>query len=513
MEQRAKEFNSACRKSDLDEANRLLDLGIDLNFIDRRWQNFTPLHIACLENAVKLVQRLIDLNADVNYIDDDYSLLMRFVSSSEIADKLIDGGANIHYSFDGKSALSRAISSRNVKLAHRLLDLNADYNINSKVLHSATFDLSLTKRLVELNCDVNAVDVKGRNALKRALESRNMDVAMFLVDAKANINISINLGCSLLLYAVLHNEKEFVNKLMENGASPNGIMGNGRTPLTYFADSDVSRVKFLLSLGADVNEFDDNGKLPLNYAQSEEMIDVLKAHDARMVEFVHDGREDIQYFGELCSSWHPTDELLAMVDEINFDTEDRNGYTALMHALSHSSELVSKILSFPHVNVNHAALSLAIKKKKEISALNIIKYPVELTVQNFLDAIHASMYKLVIQIIEMKAIQIPTVDDQGTPLLVIAIIKAMPKLLYYLLEINADVNATDKYGYTALHAACSHRRYEFIPILIEAGADVNAITNYKETPLKMFKFYGELSPEMLSCNKKWIKYLIDHGAE
>lgn len=48
---------------------------------------------------------------------------------------------------------------------------------------------------------------------------------------------------------------------------------------------------------------------------------------------------------------------------------------------------------------------------------------------------------------------------------------------------NAQVNAADYAGWTALHEACSHGRFKVAKVLIMGGANVNATGPDDETAL------------------------------
>ena len=52
-----------------------------------------------------------------------------------------------------------------------------------------------------------------------------------------------------------------------------------------------------------------------------------------------------------------------------------------------------------------------------------------------------------------------------------------------LINMKADINAQDVYGWTPLHYACDKRHPETALVLIDKGADVNAVNKSKETAL------------------------------
>lgn len=54
----------------------------------------------------------------------------------------------------------------------------------------------------------------------------------------------------------------------------------------------------------------------------------------------------------------------------------------------------------------------------------------------------------------------------------------------------ADINATDKYGVTALIQACLHQKKDIVELLIKNGADVNFKDDEGETALAVAERWG-----------------------
>jgi len=59
-----------------------------------------------------------------------------------------------------------------------------------------------------------------------------------------------------------------------------------------------------------------------------------------------------------------------------------------------------------------------------------------------------------------------------------------------LIEVGADVNVKDEFGYTPLMEASTNDQIEVIKLLIESGADVNAKNKFKNTALARAYMYG-----------------------
>ncbi|XP_046552777.1 poly [ADP-ribose] polymerase tankyrase-1-like isoform X1 [Haliotis rubra] len=69
-------------------------------------------------------------------------------------------------------------------------------------------------------------------------------------------------------------------------------------------------------------------------------------------------------------------------------------------------------------------------------------------------------------------------------------------IIQCLIEAGSDVNARDKYSYTALHNACLLSKESAVLLLIQAGADVNILHTSGNTPLE-FVDYEKASEIMI----------------
>ena len=76
--------------------------------------------------------------------------------------------------------------------------------------------------------------------------------------------------------------------------------------------------------------------------------------------------------------------------------------------------------------------------------------------------------------------------------------------LHALLQAGADVNASNKKGYTAIHYASERNYRDCLDLLLQAGADVNAVDNSGYTALHCAAFRGDFT---------FVKKLLYAGAD
>ncbi len=92
-----------------------------------------------------------------------------------------------------------------------------------------------------------------------------------------------------------------------------------------------------------------------------------------------------------------------------------------------------------------------------------------------------------------KGIDVNATDKYGFTALMIAAKDPDVGVVKLLLDRGADVNSKDKYGWTALIAASSYGRIQIMKLLLAKGADVNAKTTDGDTPMKCATAQGHIA--------------------
>lgn len=136
--------------------------------------------------------------------------------------------------------------------------------------------------LRDMNIDVNLKDTVGRTPLHIAAEKGNIDVAMFLIENGANVNVADANGNTPLVFIINKTgNPKVTQRLLEKGASVNTQNRTGETALMYAAWHGYSTiVQLLLENRADVTLKNKQGNTALTLAESKghpEIVEMLKA--------------------------------------------------------------------------------------------------------------------------------------------------------------------------------------------------------------------------------------------
>ncbi|WP_426130674.1 ankyrin repeat domain-containing protein [Pararhizobium sp. PWRC1-1] len=141
--------------------------------------------------------------------------------------------------------------------------------------------------------------------LQRAFVIDDFETMKVLVKQGIDVNsVDARDGSSILLRAVIENDKSTVDLLLEKHADPNKSDRRKMTPLHYAAlykHIDVARA--LINAGAFVDAQDQGGSTPLAYAASNrrdgylQMVKLLVAGGADADLRIKDGRSLLEFYG------------------------------------------------------------------------------------------------------------------------------------------------------------------------------------------------------------------------
>ncbi|NOZ13682.1 MAG: hypothetical protein GXO69_08570 [Acidobacteria bacterium] len=130
-------------------------------------------------------------------------------------------------------------------------------------------NLEITRKLLELETDINAKNKDGNTPLVAAIMSNQKNIANFLLDKGASLDTPAKNGITPVMAAARKADASLLSRLLKNGAKANLFDKNGNSALIYAVKSNCAPcVKMLLKRGIDPNVPDGEGNTALILAAS-----------------------------------------------------------------------------------------------------------------------------------------------------------------------------------------------------------------------------------------------------
>ena len=99
----------------------------------------------------------------------------------------------------------------------------------------------LANFLLENGADINVRDKDGNTALMLAIRSENTEIATFLIENGADVNEKTDSGDTVLMVAARNGNYEDAKFFIENGADINSNDTHGKTALIFPAHKSIMR--------------------------------------------------------------------------------------------------------------------------------------------------------------------------------------------------------------------------------------------------------------------------------
>ena len=386
-------------------------------------------------------------------------------------------------------------------------------------------DVPAVHHLIRQKVDVNTRQPDGATALHWAADAENAEVASLLLAAGAQVDVANDYGVTPLLIAVTGRTSEVVEVLLAAGARANEALPTGETALMSAARSGSrGAVKALLAKGADPNAREHvKGQSALMWAIVEGHVEVARTliaggADVRATSIngftpllfaIREGRRDLAH------------ELLARGASVNETAAD--GVSALHVAvirghLDLAKDLLARgadpnkvqewavLAGITNLTAKYDLIRMLLAHGANVNA-QTTKAPPEYGFALFKTSLIVGgtpfyIASLVSDIPTMRLLlehgadPALTARDGDTPLIVAAGLGRVPNEtrvteervmegVNLLLSLNSPINASNKAGVTALHAATMAGLDTVVRHLVSKGADINAKTKKGETPLKL----------------------------
>ncbi len=441
------------------------------------------------EAARSLLQEPIDVNAT----QADGATALHWAAhwnDLEIADLLIRAGANANAANDyGVTPLSLACTNASAAMTEKLLNAGANPNATLPTGETALMTWAWTgnavavKLLLARGADVNAKETRrGQTALMWALEQKHVEAVRVLVEGGADVRAKSRNGFTPLLFAAKQGDSESVRILLAAGANVNEgtpirnrAPGRRAAPIEDETDPDVpdgvtpllmasasgheALALFLLEKGADPNAADGTGATALHYAVLKGMA-LIGAVSTKLAINTYVFRPNmLDLIKALLARGANPNARLVREPRLPGTTPRFSliGSTPFLFATATGDISLMRLL------VDSGANALLPTNKKTTALM------VAAGLGNFED---------------------PTEEQKKMAL----------EAARMLVELGADVNAVDEYGWTALHGAAYTGADAIVQFLADKGARLDARDMFGQTPYSIAA--GQIGAFILDFQKK-----------
>ena len=437
--------------------------------------------------------------------------------------ELLEAGTDVNTRYgDGTTALHWAAHRDALDLVISLLAAGADagasddHGVTPLALACLNGNLSIVETLLTAGADANAARTNGESPLMTAARVGSLEVVRRLLAAGADPNTTeATLGQTALMFAVANHQTAVARTLLEIGASPSTRSKDRFTPLLFAAQQgNLEAAALLLSAGADVNEAAPDGIGGNTNARSRFVPDT---EATTLLVAIDSGHADLARF------------LLEQGADPNHAGAGR---TALHAAVQRRMpEVVAALLE------RGAAANVRLERRlpfvsRRIGQSNGLT-PSNIGATPFFLAASFGDLETMRLLVEGGADPTLRVDDGTTALLVaagadyvegadkyglrwfgdnLALQESALETVKYLLDLGLDINATNQYEQTTLHAAVYLGGTLLVPYLVEQGANIDAINQRGQTPW-MIAAEGEYRSGSFYTHKETGDILEQLGAD
>ena len=225
-----------------------------------------------------IVRSLLEQRVDVDAVQPDGATALMWAAHRNDLDAvelLIRAGANVKAANDyGATPLWLACTHGSASLVEMLLKAGADPNATllageTALMAAAERSAEVVTLLLSHGADVDAKEQGGQTALMRAAAENRSEVVRALIESGgADVNARSKGGFTPLLFAVQQNSQDAASILLAAGASVNEVSPETSPLLLASARGYQALAVSLLKMDADPNVVDFRGYSPLHYAVS-----------------------------------------------------------------------------------------------------------------------------------------------------------------------------------------------------------------------------------------------------
>jgi ankyrin repeat protein len=262
------------------------------------------------KNAVYIVKTLFQHGGRLGIYDQDILFFPIAQGDEELVALLIDHGASPIAKLEGYTPAELAIKYNKMNVYQLLVSrgavpVKARYAAQTKLIEAvALANMAQVRAALGEGADINGEDSSGRTALIEAvrrpmIRTDWLQLVMWLLEKGADPNkvgdsglrgvdgIPLHVAVSMNRPMKRNNASmeemgaRVIQALLAAGARVSAMDHRGRTPLHIAAEIDhLQAAQILIAEGARVMARDKTDRTPLDYAESKQMIQLLKKHGA-----------------------------------------------------------------------------------------------------------------------------------------------------------------------------------------------------------------------------------------
>lgn len=491
LDSKLEELMDAAKRGDKEKVEALIQKGIDVNERDF-WASVgqtTALHYASKGGHSAVVELLLANRADIEATDSYAATALHNASRNghlDVVGVLLSHKGNIDArDQDGATPLHHAAQGNHPTVIDFLLDHKANIEAGDEDLKTPVYwaakqgsDQAVSK-LLQRGADVESNTVTGWKPIHTAARDGHIEVMSLLLERNADINAKTLFGNTPLHYAYLNKHKEVIEKLMQKGAN---VMSESNETIWDRAVKDESNemVEFLLERslpGAGQNVY---------LSIAEWFIDPEIDPSEKLFHDIIDGNET-RVKVVLNLDWTP-----------NLEWTDDHGWTSLHHAAHTGNAPIVQLLLEKSADTEARTkrklehftplLLAAISNDPDVVHLLLEKgAEIEAKTKNEETALHLSAGGALLLDSQFKVPKTVIAEISQT-----REVKAKAnkydstnaaKIVHLLLKNGADIAATTKTGYTAIHIAEIYNRHAYEVLLNPPAVTGQALKNAPPPPV------------------------------
>ena len=439
---------------------------VDVNQVHEK-DGFTALHCAGQQGRGDVVEVLIDAGADIEAKNDVGRSPLLFASSSghlDIVKMLVKAGAGVCVTDnEGDTCLIFATYFGHTETVRYLVglkdvDVNHADNNGFAPLFVAVQEGhgDVVQVLIAAGADIEAKNKVGRSPLLLASSLGNLDIVKMLVEAGAGVCVTDNEGDTCLILATYCGHTETVRYLVglpDVDVNQQGM--NHQTALHIAVHSAVDEghrdvMQVLIDAGADIEEKDENRASPLLFASRSGHLDIVKMLVEAGAGVCVTNKNGLTCLILASARGHTeTVRYLVGLKELDVNSADKSGHTALHHAVEQNRCDVVKVL---------IAAGVDIELKNKVGG----NFP--LLVASGLG--HLDIVKMLVE----AGADVCVTDNKGDTCLILAIQEGHADVLKVLIDAGADFEKKDSLGRSPLLLASTSGHLDIVRLLVKAGA-------------------------------------------